>query len=68
MLKELRRRVLEENKGQFVRLIFANGFQMRGTLLDFDDNDMLIETTLYQSGPVVVPHSILSTFVPAIKE
>lgn len=68
MLGELRRKVLEENKDCNIRLIFANGFQMPCRLVDYDENDMLIETRTYESSPVLVPHSAISTFVPVAKK
>ena len=68
MLGKLRSKLLEENKGLHIRLIFANGFQMPGRLADYDENDMLIETKAYESSPVLVPHSAVSTLVPAVKK
>jgi len=63
-MNSIRKNFLEENKNRLIRLIFANGFQLRGRLVDYDEVDMLIETQAYSSGPIVIPLSAVSTFVP----
>ena len=56
---------LFDNKGKYVRLIFANGFQLRGQLVGHDESYMLINTSTYDSPPVLVPYTAVTTFVPA---
>ncbi|MBQ2836371.1 MAG: RNA chaperone Hfq [Clostridia bacterium] len=64
-MNEIRQNFLEKNKGSSIRLIFANGFQLRGKLLAYDETDMLIETRAYETSPVLIPHNAVSTYVPA---
>ena len=65
MLGEIRKTALDKNKGCIVRLIFTNGFQMRGRLLNYDECDMVIETSTYGSEPVIVSHSAITTLIPS---
>ena len=56
---------LATNKGKVIRLIFSNGFQMHGRLVDYDEEFMVIDTQSYDSPPVAVPYTGITTYVPA---
>ena len=64
-MSRIKNEFLTANKDKTIRLIFGNGFQMRGRLIDFDEEHMIIDTGVYDSPPVVVPYSAVTTYVPA---
>ena len=63
-MTSLMKNFMFENKNKFVRLIFANGFQLKGRLVEYDESYMLINTSAYDSPPVLVPYTAVTTFVP----
>ena len=65
-MTKLRENFMQENKGKNITLIFANGFQMRGRLVDFDENDVLIDTRAYGSPPVTIQQASVNAFIPAL--
>ena len=65
METRLRDKFMTENKEKAIRLIFSNGFQLHGRLVDYDDFYMLIDTQAYNSDPVVIPYSAVSAYVPS---
>ena len=57
---------LEANKGNKVKLFINNGYQLQGTLVNFDETHLEIQTDAYGSRLKNVPVTIaaISTFVP----
>ena len=64
-INKLREKFMQENKGKKITLIFSNGFQMKGKLVDYDDVDVVIDTNAYSSPAVTVQQASVNAFVPA---
>lgn len=68
-MDRLREKFLKENKGKHIRLLFANGFQLKCILIDYDSEVMEVLTNVYtQTCDVLVqiPFDAITAFVPPV--
>ena len=64
-MTQLREKFMTENMGKNIKLVFSNGFQMRGVLVAYDEVDVTLDTSAYDSPPVTVQQASVNVFVPA---
>lgn len=65
--KSILKNFLKANKGERVRIFVCTGFQLKGTLIDYDDNVLISNTNTYDYTSytnVLVNLSAITTIVP----
>ena len=65
-MSRLREKFMSENEGKHIRLIFSNGFQLSGKLVEWDEDDIVLDTLTYCSSPVTIPQASVNVFIPYV--
>lgn len=66
-MSKMLKQFLSENKNRHIRLFLANGYQLKGTLIDFDEVYIKMSTNEYSSAPeeILVAINSVTTLLKA---
>lgn len=63
---ELKKKFLEERLNKDIRIIFNNGFQLRGLLLGYDEESVSVIAPVYHSDkPSIISQASISAYTHA---